>query len=64
MNMLAAMGQPMSKGGIPAQTVQSSTHQYPDGTMTYALEQAGYVRKPPLADDKDTSVVVSGVSEV
>lgn len=38
--MLAALGQPMSKDGVTAQTVQSSTHQYADGTMTYALEEA------------------------
>ena len=44
--MLSAMGQPMSKGGVPAQTVQSSTHQYPDGTMTYALEQAAIKGHP------------------
>lgn len=36
----AAMGQPMSKNGIAKQTVLSSTHQYPDGTMTEILKRA------------------------
>jgi hypothetical protein len=36
----AALGQPMSKGGVRAHTVLSSTHHHPDGTMTYALKQA------------------------
>jgi hypothetical protein len=36
----AALGQPMSKGGVKAQTVLSSTHHHPHGTMTYALKQA------------------------
>jgi hypothetical protein len=36
----AALGQPMSKPGIPAQTVMSSTHQYADGTMTAILKRA------------------------
>lgn len=36
----AALGQPMSRGSVKSQTVISSTHQYPDGTMTYALEEA------------------------
>jgi len=36
----AALGQPMSKGGVNAQTVLSSTHHHPHGTMTYALQQA------------------------
>lgn len=30
----------MSKGGVPAQTVLSSTHHVPDGTMSYALRLA------------------------
>jgi len=38
--MKAALGQAMMQEGVPAQTVLSSTHQYPDGTMTYALTQA------------------------
>jgi hypothetical protein len=37
----AAMGQPMSRGGIVAQTVLSSTHQYADGPMTEILTRAG-----------------------
>lgn len=36
----AAFGQPMSKPGIPAQTVLSSTHQNADGTMTEILRRA------------------------
>jgi hypothetical protein len=36
----AAMGQPMSTPDIPAQTVMSSTHQYPNGAMTEILKRA------------------------
>lgn len=36
----AAMGQTMERGGIPAQTVVSSTHHYPDGTFTEVLKRA------------------------
>jgi hypothetical protein len=36
----AAMGQTMSTPGIPAQTVLSSTHHYPDHTMTEILRRA------------------------
>lgn len=36
----AAMGQTMADRGIAAQTVISSTHQYPAGTMTEALKRA------------------------
>lgn len=36
----AAMGQPMARPGIPSQTVMSSTHQHPDGTMTELLKRA------------------------
>lgn len=36
----AAQGQPMMRWGIPTQTVMSSTHQYPDQTMTIILERA------------------------
>lgn len=36
----AAMGQPMSKPGVPKQTVFSSTHQYPDAAMTELLRRA------------------------
>ena len=35
----AALGQPMGVPGVPAQTVLSSTHQYPDGTMTDVLKR-------------------------
>ena len=35
-----ALGQPMSKGTVLAQVVLSSTHQYADGPMTWALKQA------------------------
>jgi hypothetical protein len=36
----SALGQPMNKGWVLAQVVLSSTHQYADGTMTWALKQA------------------------
>jgi hypothetical protein len=36
----AALGQPMSKGGVPAQTVLSSTHHLPDGSMAEILKMA------------------------
>jgi hypothetical protein len=36
----AALGQPMGKPGNPAQTIISSTHHYPDGTMTAILRMA------------------------
>lgn len=37
----SAQGQPMMKNGIKAQTVMSSTHQYPDRTMSAMLKRAG-----------------------
>jgi hypothetical protein len=36
----AAMGQPMSKSGVSAQTVFSSTHHHPQGSMTALLQMA------------------------
>jgi hypothetical protein len=36
----AALGQPMGKNGIAAQTIISSTHHYPDGTMSEILKMA------------------------
>lgn len=39
----AAQGQPMPDRGIETQTVMSSTHQYPDGTMTAILERARHM---------------------
>jgi len=36
----SAQGQPMNGRGLKAQTVVSSTHQYPDGTMTELLKRA------------------------
>ncbi len=36
----AAQGQPMTARGVAVQTVFSSTHQYPDGTMTELLRRA------------------------
>jgi hypothetical protein len=36
----AALGQTMARGGIAAQTVISSTHHYPDGTMAEVLRRA------------------------
>lgn len=38
--MKSALGQPMSKGQVLSQVVMSSTHQYADGTMTWALKEA------------------------
>lgn len=35
-----AQGQPMDARGLKSQTVVSSTHQYPDGTMTEILKRA------------------------
>jgi hypothetical protein len=35
-----ALGQPMSKGWIKSQVVLSSTHQYPNGPMTWILQEA------------------------
>lgn len=37
----SALGQPMSRGDVLSQTVISSTHQYPDGTMAEVLKRAG-----------------------
>jgi len=37
----AAQGQPMSRNGVDTQTVMSSTHQYPDKTMTEIIKRAG-----------------------
>jgi len=37
----ASLGQPMSKNGVLSQVTASSTHQYPDGTMTEVLKRAG-----------------------
>ena len=43
--LTAALGQPMHKNRlgklVKAQTIMSSTHQYPDGTMTQILKEAG-----------------------
>ena len=36
----AAQGQPMDRNGVRAQTVMSSTHQYPDGTVTAMRRRA------------------------
>lgn len=36
----SALGQPMNKGWVLSQVVLSSTHQYPDGTMTAILKRA------------------------
>ena len=36
----AAQGQPMDRAGVQAQTVISSTHQHPDGTMAAVLQRA------------------------
>lgn len=44
----AAMGQTMSERGIAARTLISSTHQYPDGTMTKVLKLAAEKRWPVM----------------
>lgn len=38
--LTAVMGQPMGRGGVDSQTVISSTHHNPNGTMTRVLELA------------------------
>lgn len=42
----AAQGQPMDHRGVRAQTVISSTHQHPDGTMTAVLKRAAELGWP------------------
>lgn len=42
----SALGQPMSRGDVQSQTVISSTHQYPDGTMSEVLKRATARRWP------------------
>lgn len=42
----AAQGQPMDRHGVRAQTVMSSTHQHPDGTMTEVLKRAAAMGWP------------------
>jgi hypothetical protein len=42
----SAQGQPMRKWGIETQTVMSSTHQYPEGTMTEMIRRAAENRWP------------------
>lgn len=42
----SALGQPMSKGWIQFQVVMSSTHQYPDGTMSEILKRAAAKGQP------------------
>ena len=42
----AAHGQPMDRAGVQAQTVISSTHQHPDGTMTAVLQRAAELDWP------------------
>lgn len=37
--LTSALGQPLTRRGIRANTVLSSTHQYPQGTMTRVLEE-------------------------
>lgn len=47
MNVLeSAQGQPMSTKKIKSQTVMSSTHQYPNGTVTAVLRRAGELGWP------------------
>lgn len=42
----SALGQPMSKGWLLSQVVLSSTHQYPDRTMTEVLKRAAEMGWP------------------
>ena len=42
----AAQGQPMDRDGVQAQTVMSSTHQYPDGTVTAMRRRAAELGWP------------------
>ena len=42
----AAQGQPMDRDGVRAQTVMSSTHQYPDGTVTAMRRRAAELGWP------------------
>ena len=42
----AAQGQPMDRDGVQAQTVCSSTHQYPDGTVTAMRRRAAELGWP------------------
>ena len=42
----AAQGQPMDRNGVQAQTVMSSTHQYPDGTVTAMRRRAAELDWP------------------
>ena len=42
----AAQGQPMDRNGVQAQTVMSSTHQHPDGTVTAMRRRAAEMGWP------------------
>ena len=42
----AAQGQPMDRNGVQAQTVMSSTHQYPEGTVTAMRRRAAALGWP------------------
>ena len=42
----AAQGQPMDRNGVQAQTVMSSTHQHPDGTVTAMRRRAAELGWP------------------
>ena len=42
----AAQGQPMDRNGVQAQTVMSSTHQYPEGTVTAMRRRAAELGWP------------------
>lgn len=44
----AALGQPMGMGGVAAQTLISSTHHIPNGTMTELLRRAAEKRWPVM----------------
>lgn len=57
----AAMGQTMERGGIPAQTVVSSTHHYPDGTFTEVLKRASAAGWPVYEWCLDGDSAIMGV---
>jgi hypothetical protein len=57
----ASMGQTMGKDGCPAVTVLSSTHHYPDGTMTEVKKRAkdkGWLRCTPLSRQFETEIKI------
>lgn len=56
----AVRGQPMEKAGVAAQTVISSTHHYPNGTMTKALKEAAERNWPIFRWGYDETLETNG----